>query len=103
MHSPVSGSCICPETQSSYQKPVKFEAKWSLHLAFTHVTGCRLADAILEFVVFLTFGARVAVRAEFTFGDAGQAGIVSPVGVEAARAVRPTATLGQETFLSKLI
>lgn len=79
------------------------EAKWTRGFIFTSVTWQCLADAILEFVVFLTFGAYVAVRAELTVGDAGQAGIVSPVGIEPTWAVRPTATLVEETLLSILI
>lgn len=62
-----------------------------------------MADAILEFVVFPTFGAYAAVRAELTVGDAGQAGVASPLGIESTWAVRPTATLVEETLLSILV
>lgn len=94
-----------PASALKHKGPIKSleGLKPSGHLTFTHVTGRRLADAVLELVVLLTFGARVSVRAQFTFGDAGQAGVVSPVRVEATGAVCPTATLGQETFLSKLV
>ena len=62
-----------------------------------------MADPILEFVVFSTFGTYVAICAEFTIGYAGQAGIVTPVRIESPGAVRPTATLVEEMFLSVFI
>ncbi len=62
-----------------------------------------MADPILEFVLFLTFGTYVAICAEFTISYAWQAGIVTPVRIESPRAVCPTATLVEETFLSILI
>lgn len=62
-----------------------------------------MADPILEFVVFPTFGTYVAICAEFTIGYAGQTGIVTPVRIESPGAVCPTATLVEETFLSIFI
>lgn len=70
---------------------------------FTYVTGCWLADSILEFVVFPTFGTYVTICAQFAIGYAGQAGIVTPVRIESPGAVCPTATLVEETFLSIFI
>ena len=70
---------------------------------FTRVTGRRLADPVLEFVVFPAFGTYVAICAEFTIGDAGQAGIVTPVRIESPGAMCSTATLVEETFLSIFI
>lgn len=62
-----------------------------------------MADPILEFVVFLTFGTYVAVCAEFTIGYAGQTGIMTSVRIQSPGAVCPTATLVEEPFLSIFI
>lgn len=62
-----------------------------------------MADPILEFVAFATFGTYVAICAEFTIGYAGQAGIVTPVRIQSPGAVCTTATLVEETFLSIFI
>lgn len=72
-----------------------------LHLPF--VTGRSLAHPILKLVVFPTFSAYVPVRAQFTVGYAGQADIVTPVGIKSPGAVCPTATLVKKTFLSIFI
>lgn len=71
--------------------------------SFTHVTGRRLANPILQLVALATFGTYVAIGAEFTISDAGQAGIVTPVRVQSPGAVCPTATLMEETLLSVFI
>lgn len=62
-----------------------------------------MANPVLEFVVFQTFGTYVAICAEFTIGYAGQAGIVTPVRIGSPGAMCPTATLVEETFLSIFI
>lgn len=108
MHSPVSGSCTCPATQRpSIKKPecisLKLRPTQKLCFTFTYVTGRCLADSVLEFVVFPTFGTYVAICAEFTIGYAGQAGIVTPVRIESPGAVCPTASLVKKTFLSIFI
>lgn len=77
--------------------------KTRLRVTFTYVAVCRLADPVLEFVAFLTFGTYVAIGAEFTVGYAGQTGVVTPVRIETPRAVCPTATLVEETLLSVFI
>lgn len=72
-------------------------------LSFTHVTRRRLANPVLQLVALTTFGAYVAIGAEFTISHAGQAGIVTPVRVQSPGAVCPTATLMEETLLSVFI
>lgn len=72
-----------------------------LHLS--HVTRRRLANPVLQLVALATFGAYVAIGAEFTISHAGQAGIVTPVRVQSPGAVCPTATLMEETLLSVFI
>lgn len=94
-------------TETQHSKPecfsLKLQPTQKLCFTFTYFTGRRLADPILEFVVFPTFGTYVAVCAEFTIGYAGQASIVTPVRIESPGAVCPTATLVEETFLSIFI
>lgn len=107
MHSPVSGSCTCPKTQKPGTMNVflfdTHMAAYRLCFTFTCVTQHWLADPILEFVVFPTFGTYAPICAEFTIGYAGQAGILTPVRIESPGAVCPTATLVEETLLSIFI
>lgn len=83
--------------------PLKLQPTQNPYFTFTYVTGRCLADPILEFIVFPTFGTYVAICAEFTIGYAGQAGIVTPVRIESPGAVCPTPTLVKEPFLSIFI
>lgn len=83
--------------------PLKLQSSQKLCFTFTYVTGRRLADPVLEFVVFSTFGTYVAICAEFTIGYAGQAGIVTPVRIESPGTMRPTATLVEKALLSIFI
>lgn len=93
------------ETQHKRAEHISLELQpmQKLCFTFTYVTGRRLADPVLEFVVFPTFGTYVAICAEFTIGYAGQAGIVTPVRIESPGAVCPTASLVKKTFLSIFI
>lgn len=94
-------------TETQHKKPecisLKLQPTQKLCFTFTYVTGRCLADPVLEFVVFPTFGTYVAICAEFTIGYAGQAGIVTPVRIESPGAVCPTASLVKKTFLSIFI
>lgn len=81
----------------------KLTASFVLWLSVTHVTGRRLANAVLQLVALPTLGAYVAIGAEFTISHAGQANIATPVRVQSPRAVCPTATLMEETLLSIFI
>lgn len=53
--------------------------------------------------MFPAFGTNAAISAELTVGDAGQAGIVSPVRVESTGAVCLTVTLVEEALMSVFI
>lgn len=105
MHSPVSGSCTCPRsTGGPAQRESVFRIVYTKSdtegSAFTYVAGRRLADPVLEFVAFPTFGTYVAICAEFTISYAGQAGVVTPVRIQSPGAVCPTTTLMEEALLS---